>query len=310
MALPPLFRVWALPAAAAGAAFLLIAPVPALADYQDSYRKGMEAVDKANWKDVARYMRQAVGEQAKEGGRVKLYGMRFEEYLPSYHLGHALFQAGDCGGALAAWAASEGHGVIQKSKEYKVLTKNKGTCLTRVAQAKPVEKAPSGPDPAELAKQRAAEESAAAEQARAAEQAAAQRRDDSRRAAVATPSAEPLRTTPSSSGPPAAVPTAAPTPAGPPAELLEAARAYFGGQYVEAEAALAQARYSPGKTAVQAMLFRAAARYALFVVGGEKDTALQERARADVQACRRMDPGFKPDERFFSPRFAKFFRGE
>jgi hypothetical protein len=349
----------------------------AQADYKESYRKGMDAVDRGNWPEVARRMREAQAEQSKEGEKLKLYGMRFESYLPSYYLGIALLNGGDCLGALNAFAASESQGAVQKSDQAKLLVKHKATCQAKVGQVKPPDPPPSakpaGPDPAVALAQRTAEASvssaeeqsrevaglssdpalaarwgqdpglAAAQKqasdllqsARAAleagrrkpdaaqlteandlagraarqfglvKQTAEQRREEARRAANDVRPPEALKTTPSSTGPGPSVAT--PGPTGPPGPLVAAARAYFDGQYREAAAQLSGVSY-PGKSGAQAMLFRAAARHALYVLGGEKNGALETEARADVQACRRLSPGFAPDPRFFSPRFTTFFK--
>jgi hypothetical protein len=358
-------------------ALLIGGAADARADYKESYKKGMEAVDKGNWADVARHMRQAATEQAKEGEKLKLYGMRFEDYVPNYFLGQALFKAGDCEGALVAWAASEGQGAIRKTDYFKELTKNKGVCQQRVAQKQPTEKpptAPAGPDPAAVAQAtRAAEQtlSAADAEARAVadlqgdpalagrwaqdpslggaqklaldllasahgrlesarrkpdlvqlaeakdwasrasaqlaslKQTASQRREDARRAVAST---EPLKTTPVSPAGPTTTAPVSTAPAGPSAELVGAARAYFAGQYREALGALGSTSPASGRSGAQAMLFRAASRYALFVLGGERDDALKNEARADVQACRRLDASFEPLPQYFSPRFTAFFK--
>ena len=352
----------------------------AWSDYKESYKKGMDAVDRGNWADVARYMRQAQAEQSREGEKLKLYGMRFESYLPSYYLGVALANGGDCEGALKAFAASESQGAVQKSDQAKLLVKHKTTCAAKVGQVRPPEPRPSekpaGPDPAAALAQRTAEASVgsaeeearqvaslssdpalagrwgqdaglAAVQKQAADllaaaqakldagrrksdltqlneandlasraarqfglvkQTAEQRREEARRAANDVRPPETLRTTPSSTGPgPTVAPIAPPQPTGPPAGLVNAARAYFDGRYREAAAQLAGASYT-GKSGAQAMLFRAASRHALFVLGGEKNGTLETEARSDVQACRRLYPGFAPDPRFFSPRFTAFFK--
>jgi hypothetical protein len=93
----------------------------------------------------------------------------------------------------------------------------------------------------------------------------------------------------------------------PPPELVQAARAYFAGDYRRAADALAQVEYPAGKAAAQARLFRAAARYALFVTGGQSDDSLRTAALADVQACRGLEPTLVPDAQAFSPRFVTFF---
>ena len=125
----------------------------AAADYKESYRKGVTAADRKEWGEVARWMRQAIGEQGQEGEAVKIYGVRSEPYLPHYYLGLALYQSGDCEGALAQWQDSERQGVVQGTDRFKPLAQFREICRQRVAAvSKPAAPAaPSGPDPAALA---------------------------------------------------------------------------------------------------------------------------------------------------------------
>jgi hypothetical protein len=355
------------PAALALVGLILLAS-PARADYKDSYRRGVELAEKGNWAEVARHMQAALAEQPREGEQVKLYGMRFEPYLPHYYLGLALANTGDCEGALAKWVISQGQGAVQKTAHFKTLQKSRDACQTRVAK-KPPSAAPAGPDPAavsqavqaaenELARteeagralaaletdpllaagweqdaalggaQKQARDLAAsartklqaargksdlAQLAEAREMAAragqqleavrqeAGRRRESARLAADKKAAEDARRADLRSPTPSAS-------AGPPAELLQAARAYFGGQYRTAADSLARVNYPGGPAAVHALLFRAAARHSLYVMGGQKDDALRQSALADVQALRKLDPRFSPDVQAFSPRFREFFK--
>ena len=58
---------------------------------------------------------------------------------------------------------------------------------------------------------------------------------------------------------------------------------------------------------VQANLFRAAARFAQYVTGGEQDDSLRAQARLAVQECLRLDPDYSPRETVFSPPFLAFY---
>jgi hypothetical protein len=354
----------------------LLWPAAARADYKDDFKAGRQAIDKSNWAEAARLMRAAASAQPKEGEQVKYYGMRYETYLPQYYLGLALFNTGDCQGALEAWRASEAQDAIKKAKEYKDLVKNKGTCETRTAEAKPTattkpeatrteakpEARPTGPDPAVAAARREAEgelsraqdaaERVAAlsrdatlapiwagdsalggKQKQALDQLAsarrgletAQQKQDARAFSEARDGlaralqqldavrqeAEQRKLRLAQATPrPAKTPEGRPTAvaaAGPPPELVQAARAFFGGDYRKTAESLANVEYPAPKTGAQARLFRAAARYALFVTGGQTDEDLRKMAAADVVACRALDPALVPDPQAFSPRFVAFF---
>ena len=101
----------------------------AFGDARESYTEGIRAMDKGQWQEAARWMQRAIDEDPAESDkRVRLYGMRFEPYLPHYQLGVALQEAGDCRGALAAWAESERQGVIQSSDKYRDLEERRAEC--------------------------------------------------------------------------------------------------------------------------------------------------------------------------------------
>jgi hypothetical protein len=98
-----------------------------------------------------------------------------------------------------------------------------------------------------------------------------------------------------------------PPPPDTPADLMLAARHYFAGNYEETVAALSSPPARAGRAAAQFYLLRAAANFALFRAGGEKDPALRERAVQEVVACHRADSSFQPDTLAFSPAFVNFF---
>jgi hypothetical protein len=124
------------PPIAAAALILLLAASPVSADYRTDYTAGLEAAESQDWPEVERLMRLAVAGKSSEG-RVRLYGMRFDPYIPYYWLGVALFEMGDCSGALEAWQISEGQGFITKQDQYADLQARRRSCQERVARAEP-----------------------------------------------------------------------------------------------------------------------------------------------------------------------------
>ncbi len=90
-------------------------------------------------------------------------------------------------------------------------------------------------------------------------------------------------------------------------KLRQAADAYFAGDYEAAISRLSESSFRQGKSRAHALLLRAAARYTLFLLGGENDYALRGQAAEDVTACKAADPELGPDEALFSPRFRDFF---
>ena len=110
---------------------------------------------------------------------------------------------------------------------------------------------------------------------------------------------------------PVAPATAAPpTPGAPPRlppELLRVAESFFAGRYREVVSATTDAEPDDGPVGTQLLLFRSAARYGLYVTGGQGDDLLRRQALIDATACRRQSPTLAPDAEAFSPRFRDFF---
>jgi tetratricopeptide (TPR) repeat protein len=95
---------------------------------------------------------------------------------------------------------------------------------------------------------------------------------------------------------------------GPPPALVDAAASFFSGDYQRTISVLDKASFGEARATAQALLLRAAARYALFMVSGGKDEKLRALAAADAGECHRRDPKLTPARTAFSPGFADFFR--
>lgn len=93
----------------------------------------------------------------------------------------------------------------------------------------------------------------------------------------------------------------------PPAPLIAAADAFFAGDYEKTITLTTQATLAQPRARAHALLLRAAARYALYLLDGERQAELVEAATEDVRACRLADATVEPAERYFSPRFRQFF---
>ncbi len=93
----------------------------------------------------------------------------------------------------------------------------------------------------------------------------------------------------------------------PPKELSTAVEAFFQGDYQTVLDTLDGLDLTGPKARAHSHLFLAAARYALFVAGGEREDELLAAARQDALACRTNDPERAPEANAFSPRFIEFF---
>ena len=90
--------------------------------------------------------------------------------------------------------------------------------------------------------------------------------------------------------------------------LEQGARLFFSGEHQQALSALDSEALTDAPLQLQVHLLRAASLYHLFVRSGEKDQALRTRAVSEIDACKRLDPGFQPDPRAFAPRFLAFYQ--
>jgi hypothetical protein len=318
----------------------MLAGLPVVAqDYEAQFVKGVRAMDGGSWKEAISYFRAAIGTRAEESSElVQVYGMRTRPYLPHYYLGVAYASSGHCDAAIEEFAVSEQQRAIQTAGEYKNLVRLRARCLGRTPTAVSVV-VPPAPIPLLTPTQSAVAMKSVPDpllkrvnaRINGARQLLAQAaRNPLLPAAAATPKANLellLRDVkrPLSAAPPEieafderlklatttldnAMKQRIPQPAVVPPSLLEGASAYFAGDYARAAKTLADAPDSPDRrAAAQARLFRSAARYALYVVGGAKDDSLQQSALQDASDCRKLDPSVFPKPAVFSPRFVEFF---
>lgn len=100
----------------------------AFGDYKKAYGDALTAARDGDWKQVAVLMRQAIAERSAEGERIRLYGTRFEVYLPHFYLGQALAETGDCAGALKELQLSEDQGAVKSTDRYVELQRLRSRC--------------------------------------------------------------------------------------------------------------------------------------------------------------------------------------
>jgi hypothetical protein len=100
----------------------------ASADYKRDYGSGVQDYNKGDYADAIESLQKAIDEESKAQEQVRIYGMRYEPYLPYFYLGNAKFKNGDCAGALAAWKESMAQGIIQKQDQFSELQANMAQC--------------------------------------------------------------------------------------------------------------------------------------------------------------------------------------
>ncbi|WP_257386793.1 hypothetical protein [Tahibacter caeni] len=261
----------------------LCAAAPVAADYKDSYSRGLEAVKDGDWATVRQRMQEALADNPAAAPRVRLYGQRWEPYVPQYYLGLAAFRQGDCATAMAQWRSAANVGVIGSVPALKAeQDRNAASCETRLAQQGKPE--PAKPEPPKSGGTVAPDGD--------------------------TPKPNPPRPEPPKTEPPKPEPSKPPKPAETPlaqrvpAPLLEAFRNYLGGRYTDV-IRLNPDSFAEPRARAQAYLIRAAARQ--IQAGLDNSAAGLDAARADIRAVRAASPSLSPDPALFSPSFRRLY---
>ena len=274
------------------------------ADYKDNYALGLKAYNDGDYAKARELMQQAFAEHAEPAARVRLYGQRWEAYVPQYYLGMVAFKQGDCAAALAQWNAPANRQVVAQvaeinnaqqrdaaACEQKAVAKTDDKPKPAVPETAPVKTVVAENPPGKPATQQPPT-SKATEAPPEATTPATKRVD----VAVAKP-------TPPVVTPPVAKP---PPPSNtPPAPLEEAFENYLAGRYAKVVRLNPEA-IPDSRARFHAYMVRAAARFTLAQLGS--DNTELDGARADARAARALDGRATPDAALFSPRFRTFFQ--
>src|SRR5215203_3162085 len=105
-----------------------------------TFRDGVLAFEKKEWKNAERLMRETIAVNPKEtSGTVSIAGSWFETYVPHYFLARALARQGKCGEALEEFAETERQGVTPAIPDFARHLQTRGGCKPQPKAAKPKE---------------------------------------------------------------------------------------------------------------------------------------------------------------------------
>ena len=295
---------------------LLAATAGARADYKEDYSRGLVALKDGNYAEARQRLQKALAEQPEAAMRVRLYGQRWEPYLPQHYLGMAEYRLGNCAAALSQWGSSENQRTIGQLAEIQSEQKSASAECAKSTVAK---KTDEPPKPATDATAVAATPAKPADDKRsgAVPQAPTGTAKVAATDAAKPAPAEPVKPAPAPVADTAKVaskPAAAPerpsavaenaAATAPPEALVAAFDKYLSGRYADV-AAIEPGAYRDARSRYHGYLLRAAARFTLAQVGG--DQSLVDAAREDVRAARAANAKAAPDAVMFSPRFRAFF---
>lgn len=268
---------------------LLAAAAGAHADYKQTYSRGLAALKDGDYAEARQLFAQALAEESEPAMRVRLYGQRWEPYLPQHYLGLAAFKLGDCATAQAQWSSAASQKIAAQLADIRdEQQRDLAECGKTAVAQKPEAPRPAAPAPAPAP----APAEAPAEKPVA-------------KAPPPPPAPKPATEPPPkpvvAEKPPA--PESVPSRT-PPRALLDAFDRYLAGRYADLQG-LDPAGYRDPRARYHAFLLRAAARFTLAELGGGDE--LLDAARADARAAHAADARAAPDAVLFSPRFRAFY---
>lgn len=110
------------------------------AEFKRNYTLAKKSFEEGNYQDAVSKFQDAIKDNPEEAARVKIYGMRYDSYIPHYFLGEAYFRLNDCKSAMSAWNKALEYGVIQGLDEYGAMQKNMSACKVDVVETVDVSK--------------------------------------------------------------------------------------------------------------------------------------------------------------------------
>ena len=242
----------------------------ALADWKQDYARGVEAAGDGRWGDTARYMQGALAGNATPEKRVRLYGQRYEVYVPQHYAGLAAWRQGDCASALRYWSQGGNPSFIQGFPDLASVEQEGKAACSSSSQVATTEKPPVVTPPVE-------------------------NRTDTRPSEVKPPPPPP---------PPVVEQT---VQLSRDALILKPLiDAYLSGRYADVIKLSAKVPPTP-RLRWHMLTLRAAAAFTMAESGADEGAG--QIARSAVADARAADATLKPDPNYFSPRFIAFYSG-
>ena len=275
------------------------------ADYKRTYAEGLDAARAEDWGTVRQKMQEALAEEGAPAAKVRLYGTRFDAYVPQYYLGLAAYKQGNCAEAISNWENAAARPIIAGSDTLSgVANAGLADCRTRLAATTPAPRpapvAPTpAPGPASTSSQPIASTSTPGPSSTT---------QPGGRTTAPSPPVRPVPTPTPVPVPPKPVP-AQPAPVAAstaPEALARALDAYLAGRYTEV-AALDPGQFSDKRARYHALLVRAAARPTQSQLQGSSGSAALAAAQGDIRAAKALVPGQQPDAALYSPRFITLY---
>lgn len=116
-------------------AMMLVSVSTAQAEFKRNYTQAKKSFEDGKYPAAIEKLQDAIKDNPESAARVKIYGMRYDSYIPHYFLGEAYFRQNDCASAMAAWEKALQAGVVQELDEYSSMQTNMAACKVDVVEA-------------------------------------------------------------------------------------------------------------------------------------------------------------------------------
>jgi len=119
--------------------FSLLPSVALAAPKPKDFKQGIQLQDVGAWRESIEKLDRAMTTAGDDDSQlVRIYGTRFQSYLPHYYKGLALYHLKDCQGALREWDRSLSTGAVRDTAEFDTLRLYQTDCQKRVpSQTRP-----------------------------------------------------------------------------------------------------------------------------------------------------------------------------
>jgi len=98
----------------------------------EQFVRAIQAQDENHWEQSVTLLLAAIHGQEEDGKPARIYGTRYQSYLPHYYLGFAYYKLGRCADAIKEWEGSLKIGAVQRAPEISSLTKYRIECQHRL----------------------------------------------------------------------------------------------------------------------------------------------------------------------------------
>jgi tetratricopeptide (TPR) repeat protein len=270
--------------------------------WYNNYEKAKRAAEEKKWEEVIHYINVALEDKSEPRYNAKTYGLNFVNYFPYYYLGLAHYGSGRYKEAQEAFERSLNFGDIKKANEFDSLKRMLEECKEKLKPVPPKQEVPAVTlKPA--GKEDKTEKPSTKPEKKKETVSKPEKKEPETQAS--TPVVEKKKEEKSETPNPWLVEGIG--------DLNLGIEYYFNGKRGESEQYLKKSirlfSEVPGvkEPLIYAYGFLAVVLIENYCLGGESSEELLKEAGVYIREIRKLDPGFRLEETYFSPKIIEFF---